>query len=89
MYPFSFVVILQEDEQEFVRETGMGFARNFADAAHLLEEYYGEDIISIKNLELYEDAPLLFLPDDVIQKYRDDKFECTHPCDVNGNITSK
>ena len=91
-YPFAFTaVICGEYDHDlkrctYTRETGMSFATDFSHAAKIVEEYFGTDLVALKNLEFFEENSILFLPDAVIDEYRDayDTYTPTY-CDIKGN----
>ena len=55
-YPFAFSAVIHDDYDETTREhayvldTGMGFANSFAQAAGIIENFYGDDLICINKL---------------------------------------
>ena len=91
-YPFAFTAVIcgEYDHDlkrcKYTRETGMSFATDFSHAAKIVEEYFGTDLVAIKNLEFFEENNILFLPDAVIDEYRDsyDTYTPTY-CDIKGN----
>jgi hypothetical protein len=90
-YPFAFSAVIQDDcdeatrEHAYVLDTGMGFADSFSQAAGIVENFYGSDLICINKLELFEDTDLLLLPKEVIDDYRGNKYR-GKSCDIDGNI---
>ena len=85
-YPFSYEVIIIDsfNTSNYLKECGMGLADNFTDAMEYIEDYYGEDLIAVKNLELFEESELIILSPKVIKNYAKGKYSGI-PCDVNGN----
>lgn len=72
-YPFYFkVLILVEDKQ--VYNCGMGVASGYSDAASFIEKYYGDELLQIEHLELFEESNLIFLPEGVCENYRNCEF---------------
>lgn len=68
-YVCVYSVIYLNEEGVSARGNGITFADSFADAAHQLEtEIFGEDLISIINIELYDVCPLF--SDDTINLIR-------------------
>lgn len=68
-YVCVYSVIYLNEEGVNERGNGITFVDNFADAAHQLEtEIFGEDLISIINIELYDVCPLF--SDDTINLIR-------------------
>ena len=71
MYPFSYeAVFYNEDNDEYRLEAGMSLAENYAQAAQKIEDYYGNTLMIIKNLELYEESDIITLPKSIITEYR-------------------
>lgn len=93
MYPFSFEVILYDEFDEnndYLLTSGMGFAHSYGDAADKIDKNFGNELVKIKHLELYEENDFLLLPREVIDKYANDKYEYEIPCDEDGNeLTTK
>lgn len=93
MFPFSFTVIIYDEYDEinkislYKRESGMGLAESYAVAMKQLEEYYGDDLIAVKHLELHEENGIILLPEHVIEDYaRAEGYYCQAPhCDAFGN----
>lgn len=72
-YPFYFkVLIFVEDKQ--VYNCGMGIASGYSDAASFIEKYYGDELLQIEHLELFEESNLIFLPEGVCENYRNCEF---------------
>ena len=90
MYPFCFAAVVTEGFDEelkkytYVLDSGMGFAKSYSDAAAQVESYYGDDLVSINKLELFENTSLMFFPQRVIDEYRKDSYAGV-PCDLDGN----
>lgn len=71
MYPFTYkVTYLNDFNTPSTPETieGMGFAKNYANAAKKIENYYGDDLISIDKIFLLDEASVLELPADIIER---------------------
>ena len=66
-YPFSYKVVFY-DEGKYQTECGMGICESFADAANTIEKFYGNTLISVKNLELLEDAPVILMHEQVCRE---------------------
>lgn len=59
-YTCVYSVIYLNEDGVGEKASGITFADTFADAAHQLEtEIFGNDLISITNIELYDVCPLL------------------------------
>lgn len=93
MFPYSYTAVIYDEYDEinhisqYKRESGMGLAESFSEAVKQLEEYYGDDLISIKHLELFEENNVILLPEHVIENYaRAEGYYCQAPhCDAFGN----
>lgn len=97
MCPFSFVVVTyhgynhETGESSYHRQQGMGFADSFAQAAGIIENFYGSDLINIQKLELYEESDLILMPQSCINEYSRrehdaDWSEVSKPCNAEGVI---
>ena len=65
-YPFHYKVYCKNyDEKYFYYQQGIGFCENFAHAAQQIEAIYGNELIAIKHLELFEEEHLIALPEGV------------------------
>ena len=86
-YPFSYEIIIIDsfNTSNYLKECGMGLADNFTDAMEYIEDYYGEDLIAVKHLELFEESDLIILSPKVIKNYAKGKYAGI-PCDVNGDL---
>ena len=90
MYPFSYTIVRidHDNENSYLRESGMGLAESYANAMAIIEKYYSNDLISVRKLELYEDNSLIVLPEQVTEDYAKASNDYNFPkvyCDVNGN----
>ena len=85
-YPFSYEVIIIDafDTSHYFKEYGMGLAENFTCAMEYIEDYYGEELIAVKHLELFEENELIILSPKVIKNYAKGKYSGI-PCDAKGN----
>lgn len=97
MSPFSFAVVVYNGynkdtgESSYHRQQGMGFADSFAQAAGIIENFYGSDLISIQKLELYEESDLILMPQSCIDDYgrreRDMAWSTiSKPCSAEGHL---
>ena len=88
-YPFTYTVVLCDNlsgNNQYVRESGMAFCSSYADAAAQIEEYYGEDLLSIKHLMLLEETSLIILPEQTIKDYVEAEYcDFMVPCRSNGD----
>ena len=97
MSPFSFAVVVyhgynkETSEFSYHRQQGMGFADSFAQAAGIIENFYGSDLISIEKLELFEESDLILMPQSCIDEYKrreltPDYSNISKPCNANGHL---
>lgn len=89
-YPFTYTVQGYDyhDTEEYYLENGVGICESFTDAADILEKRYGNELIAIKHIELYEENTVITLPkstfDEVVDCLKSDEcFEVK--CDEKGN----
>ena len=96
-YPFTFTAVVyrghdkETGESIYHRQQGMGFADSFAQAAGIVETFYGSDLISIQKLELFEDSDLILMPQACINEYKRREFDADYgdvskPCDADGHL---
>lgn len=93
VYPFGFTVIIYEEYDEktntskYRRESGMGLADSYMTAAQQLDNYYGEDLLAIKHLELFEENNIILLPESTMIGYAKTDFGYMgEACDIDGNL---
>ena len=97
MSPFSFAVVVyhgynkETGESSYHRQQGMGFADSFAQAAGIIENFYGSDLINIQKLELYEESDLILIPQACIDGYKHREFgvnygDVSKPCNAEGHL---
>lgn len=69
-YPFRYKVQFYEDEasSKVRTECGISLCASYADAAGVIEGYYGSTLIAILHIELYEDSPIILLPEDILDE---------------------
>ena len=87
-HPFTYAVIYYYYDEhikqdKYFREAGIGFTDSYAEAAYMLEEMYGEDLVRIINIFLMESSDLMRLPEEFINMIEDEAFEPIE-CDANG-----
>lgn len=96
-YPFTFAVVVyhgydkETNASSYHRQQGMGFADSFSQAAGIIENYYGSDLISIQKLELFEESDLILMPQSCIDEYKRREFDTNYddvskPCNAEGVI---
>lgn len=88
-YPFTYVVIYYDYDEtikknKYFREAGIGFADNYAEAARMLEETFGEDLVRIINIFLMESGDLMCLSEEYITHIENDTIKPIE-CDMYGN----
>ena len=99
MSPFTFSVVVfhsynkETNTTSYRRQQGMGFADSFAQAAGIIENYYGSELINIQKLELFEESDLILMPQSCIDEYKRREFaaegydtDISAPCDAEGNL---
>ncbi len=66
-YNFRFKVKYWNEYKSCYQESGgLGIAPSYAEAVAQLENFYGDDLVSVLLLELYDKGNLLFLPEDCL-----------------------
>ena len=88
-YPFTYTIQGYDysNTEEYYLENGVGICESFADAAHILEKRYGNELIAVKHLELYEDNTVITLPKGTFDEVVDclESNECFEvKCDEKG-----
>ena len=71
------------------RETGIGYARDWPEAMSHLFNFYGDDLIAVKHLELFDGHEIIPLPQSVIDKVVGDEYygptsEASYLCSASG-----
>ena len=91
--PFGFTAVIHDEytpethTSTYRRESGMGLAQSYAHAMEQIEKYYGDDLIAVKHLELFEDNSIILLPEHVIHDYAKTDFGFEgEACDARGNL---
>lgn len=80
MYPFSYFAVYysgidpETGTSRYRCESGMSFCNDFATAASIIAERYGDDLVCIKDLILYEEDTVILLPAETIHNYATDMF---------------
>lgn len=80
MYPFSYSAVYYSGNDSatgisrYRCESGMSFCDSFAEAASIIAGLYGDDLICIKDLTLYEENAVILLPTETIHNYATDPF---------------
>lgn len=87
MYPFSYSAVHYSgidsttNTSKYTCESGMGFCHSFAEATAIIAERYGDDLICIKDLTLYEEDTVILLSAETIHNYATDMFhDKSHFC---------
>lgn len=76
-YPYGYRVKFctgEEDDYKQYYINGMGLTTSYAEAARQLEEYFGNDLMEIDYLELFEESITIILPASVIETYKKTDF---------------
>lgn len=87
-YPCIFDIVVYDSMAEtetYNRHSGILFADSLSEAARILEEDYGDELISVKHLELLEQANEIYLPWDILKNITSDAYWKGIPCDGDGN----
>lgn len=72
---FSFKATVSNTDRNYVSETcGFGLADTYTEAASYLELHYGDELLSIDDITLFEDENLIFLPKKVVEDYKKTEF---------------
>lgn len=85
--PFGYeVVYAVPGPDEYYIESGMSIAENYVEAAKLLTEEFGTDLMYIKDLRFFNfDTSLIKLPNSIIMSYEAGKYADTERlCDEYG-----
>lgn len=69
-YPFTFTVRGYDHESEYL-ESGVSICESFTDATNILEKRYGDELIAIKHIELYEESTVITLPKNIFEEVID------------------
>lgn len=88
-FPCLFDIVIYDslaETETYNRHSGILFADSYADAAHILEEDYGDELISIKHLELLEKTNEIYLPWEILNNIRSDTYWKGISCDGDGNL---
>lgn len=93
-YPCSFSAIIYSSYDSVTNKfhyslaSGVFIASSFADAAATIESTYGNDLVAIKEIRLYEENNIIYLPTKIIDDYIFDDEGWTFPhCDIKGEIS--
>lgn len=88
--PYVFDIVVADEwgtatsPTTYCRHSGVGLADSLAEAAHRLEENWGNELISIKHLELLDGEDAIFLPWDILNNVINDEYWQGIPCDGMG-----
>lgn len=70
---------------EYRKEYGAGLADSYSHAAKIIEERYGNALVSISNITLIEVDTVITLPKNIIESLNTfDEHDWTIPCDITG-----
>lgn len=85
MYPFSYTIQgFNDSDTEFYLENGIGLCGSFKEAAGILEQKYGDELVAIKHLELYAENDVLPLPENTFEAIID-TMEQDYICEISCN----
>ena len=91
-YPCSFTAVVyntydtETNEFHYALTSGVFIASSFADAAATIESAYGDDLVAIKEIRLYEENSIIYLPTKIIDDYiYNDNWDFPS-CDTKGEI---
>lgn len=74
-FPFSFRVIgYMDGDNKYYEQSGMGICIGYADAAKQIEEFFGDELIAIKHIEIFEEHTLIPMPKEAINKLVEEYF---------------
>lgn len=88
MYPFAFKVITYYDGK-YKSEFGMGFAESFSNAMEQLEGHFGEELMAIKHLELFEASSIIDMPKDAAEKIVNETYHTNEYFDTGSRAEEK
>ena len=75
-YPFSYVVRAYKHwDETYYEQCGMGICNGYADAISIIEKQYGDELISVKHLELHEEGSVIIMPHDTMKAIINDFYE--------------
>lgn len=82
-YPFSFKVRgYNSADNVYYEQCGMGICDSYADAVGIIETEFGDELMTIKHLELHESAGLIYMPYENMQKIITEYFNGTETYEV-------
>ena len=88
MYPFAFKVITCYDGK-YKSEFGMGLAESFSDAMGQLEGHFGEELMTIKHLELFEASSIISMPKDAAERIINEIYHTDEYFDIGSKAEEK
>lgn len=72
-YPFTYkVTFLTNDYKTENTQCGIGFADSFTSAAEIIEDYYGNTLLSIDRIYLMEEGNLIEVPEEEMKRIEND-----------------
>lgn len=72
-YPFTYkVTFLTDDYKKENTRCGIGFADSFTSAAEIIEDYYGNTLLSIDRIYLMEEGNLIEIPEEEMKRIEND-----------------
>ena len=71
-YPFTYTIQAYDYDNEYhYLQNGIGICESYKDAADILEQRYGNDLIAVRHLELYEENTVITLPQGAFEEVVD------------------
>lgn len=68
-YPFVYTVQCYDFDEEYsYLQSGVGICESYKDAADIIEQRYGNNLIAIKHIKTYEDNTVITLPEKTFEK---------------------
>lgn len=74
-YPFYFKVLTYNyEEHKYFTMTGLGLCASWGDACDQMDREFGEELVSIEHLELFDNDNLIFLPEETCEKFANTEY---------------
>lgn len=74
-YPYTFKVSIFSDGKYYT-DTGIGLCTGYGNAAEILEHRYGEELVSINRLCLFEEDTVISVPEETLILYENSQDMC-------------
>ena len=69
-YPYTFKVSIFSGDKYYT-DTGIGLCTGYGNAAEILEARYGEELVSINRLCLFEEDTVISVPEETLMMYEE------------------